>query len=138
VGDSQNSGSSLLALGRRIVIVVIVGRMIVAVFADVEVEVEETGAELAVAVPVASGVQAQAANAYDNYESQDRAGQPGTSDHGSAETSHLGSMLILTDFPHPDRFLDSACGLARNDTGLVSSRADMERSDGVAEVSHKV
>jgi hypothetical protein len=61
--------------------------------------VEEAGAELTVAVPVAGGVQAQAADADDDSHAQDRARLPGTSDHGSTEASHV---LILTDPPaHP-------------------------------------
>jgi hypothetical protein len=65
---------------------IVVGRMIVAVIADVEVEVEETGVELTVAVPVARRVEAETANEDDDGHAQDRAGQPGTSDHGSAQT----------------------------------------------------
>ena len=72
---------------------IIIGRMIVAVFSDMEVEVEETGAERAVPMPIASGVQAQTADADGRSQRHDRAGQPGTSDHGSTKASHLGILL---------------------------------------------
>lgn len=72
---------------------IVMGRMIVAVFSDMEVEVEETGAERAVPMPIASGVQAQTANADDDAQAQNRTGSPGTSDHGSSNVSHLGILL---------------------------------------------
>lgn len=84
LGDCEHSCSLLLCVGRGLVIVV--GRMMVAMLADVEVEVEETGAERAVPMPIACGVQAQTADAEDDGHAQDRAGQPGTSDYGSAQT----------------------------------------------------
>jgi hypothetical protein len=78
------------------VIVTVTGRVfvvvnLVLVIADVEVEVEEAGAKLTVAVPVAGGMETETADTDDDHHSQGRAGQPGTSDHGSAEASHLGS-----------------------------------------------
>jgi len=91
VGDCQYSGSSLLAVGRRIVIVAIVSRMIVAVLSDVEMEVEEAGAELPVPMPVAGRMQAETADEDDKCDSQGRASQAGQAVHGSAEASHLGS-----------------------------------------------
>lgn len=63
--------------------------MTVTVLANVEVEMEEGCGKLAVAVPVAAGVQAETADADDNRQAQDRASQPGTSNHGSAKASHL-------------------------------------------------
>ena len=75
-------------------IVIVMGRVIVAVnfvlvVADVEVEVEEAGAKLTVAVPVACGMETKTTDTDDGGHAQGRAGQPGISDHGSAEASHI-------------------------------------------------
>ena len=94
MGDRENRRSFPVFVGGSVVIVIVMGRVIVAVtlvivIADVEVKVEEAGAKLAVAVPVLGGVETETAGTDDGDHPQDRAGQPGTSDHGSAETSHL-------------------------------------------------
>ena len=68
---------------------VIVAVMLVLVIADVEVEVEEAGAELTVAVPVAGGMETEAADNDDGGHAQDRAGQSGKSNHGITEAFHL-------------------------------------------------
>jgi hypothetical protein len=81
----------LLRVGRGFVIVIVASRMIVAMLADVEVEVEEAGVELTVAVPVARRVEAETANENDDGHAQDRSGQPGTSNHVSSGTPHLGT-----------------------------------------------
>ena len=75
-------------------IVIVVGWVIVAVIlvlviADVEVEVEEAGAKLTVAVPVAGGMETETADTDDGQHAQGWAGQPGISDHGSAEAPHI-------------------------------------------------
>ena len=94
VGDRENRRSFPVFFGGSVVIVIVMGRVIVAVnlvlvIADVEVEVEEAGAKLTVAVPVAGGVETETADTDNNHHSQGRAGHPGTSDHGSAEASHI-------------------------------------------------
>ena len=75
-------------------IAIIMSRVIVAVnlvivIADVEVKMEEAGAKLTVAVPVLGCVETETTGTDDGGHPQDRAGQPGTWDHGSAETSHV-------------------------------------------------
>ena len=94
VGDRENRRSFPVFVGGSVVIVTIMGRVIVAVplvlvIADVEVKVKEAGTKLAVAVPVLGGVETETTGTDDGHHTQDRAGQPGTSDHGSAEASHL-------------------------------------------------
>ncbi len=93
LGNCEDRRASLFCVDRSVVVVIVAGRMIVAVFSDMEVEVEETGAERAVPMPIASGVQAQTADADGRSQRHDRAGQPGTSDHGSTKASHLGILL---------------------------------------------
>ena len=105
MGDCQNRGSSLLRIGPVFLIVVMVARWLVAValvfvVADVEVEVEEAGAEFPVAMPITGCVEAETADQDDAGDSESRARQAGTTDHGSAEASHRVSGLILPD-PHP-------------------------------------
>jgi hypothetical protein len=60
---------------------------------DVKVEVKKTCAELSVPVPIAGGVQAEAAEADNTGDRQGRSRPTGEVNHGSAETLHL---LILT------------------------------------------
>lgn len=93
LGNCEDRRALLFCVDRSVVVVIVMGRMIVAVFSDMEMEVEETGAERAVPMPIASGVQAQTAYADDDAQTQNRAGQPGTSDHGSTKASHLGILL---------------------------------------------
>ena len=93
LGNCEDRRASLFCVDRRVVVGIVVGRMIVAVFSDMEMEVEETGAERAVPMPIASGVQAQTADADGRSQRHDRAGQSGTSDHGSTKASHLGILL---------------------------------------------
>ena len=98
LGDRENRGVLSVFVSRGVVIVVIARRMIVAVIvvvvvADVEVEVEEAGADLSVPMPVAGGVQAEPADTDDDGHAENRASQPGTSDHGSPKASHLGILL---------------------------------------------
>ena len=69
-------------------IVIVVCWIFVGVLTDVKVEVEEACAELPVAVPIADGVEAETADADGNSQRQDRASQPGTSDHSSTEAPH--------------------------------------------------
>ena len=94
LGDCEHSLSQLLRVGRGVVIVIVVSRMIVVVLTDMEVEVEEAGAELAVAMPVAGGVQADPADADNTGDRQSRPRPLGKADHGTAEALHV---LILTD-----------------------------------------
>ncbi len=68
---------------------VLVAVMLVLVIADVEVEVEEAGAQLTVAVPVAGGMETETSGTDNCHHAQDRTGQPGVSDHGSAEAPHI-------------------------------------------------
>ena len=94
VGDRENRHSFLVFFGRSVVIVIVVSRVIVAVnlvivVTDVEVEVEEAGANLTVAVPVAGGMETKTTDTDGGHHAQDRAGQPGISDHGSAEAPHI-------------------------------------------------
>jgi len=91
--NCEDRRASLFCVDRSVIVLIVVGRMVVAMFADMEVEVEETGAERAVPMPIASGVQAETADADDNRQAQDRASQPETSDHGSTKASHLGILL---------------------------------------------
>ena len=96
MGDRENRRSFPVFFGGSVVIVIVTGRVFVAVnlvlvIADVEVEVEEAGAKLTVAVPVACGMETKTADTDDGNHAQDRAGQPGISDHGSAEASHVGT-----------------------------------------------
>ncbi len=70
---------------------VIVAVNLVIVIADVEVEVEEAGAKLTVAVPVLGSVETETSGTDNCHHAQDRAGQPGASDYGSEETSHVGT-----------------------------------------------
>ena len=112
---------------------IVMGRMIVAVtlvlvIADVEVKMEEAGAKLAVAVPVAGGVETETADTHDSRYTQDRTGQPGASDHGSAETSHVGTprRYYRSRPQFPPEFLDGnwlmverlGNGFQRADVGL--------------------
>ena len=93
LSDGEDRRTLLFCVDRSVVVVIVMGRMIVAVFSDMEVEVEETGAKRAVPMPIAGGVQAQTADADGRSQRHDRAGQPGTSDHGSTKASHLGILL---------------------------------------------
>jgi hypothetical protein len=70
------------------VIVVAVVMITVRVVTDVEVDVEESGAELAVVVPVTGGVEAEPGKAGQNDNDQGRGRRPDRSDHGSMESSH--------------------------------------------------
>ena len=74
LGNCEDRRALLFRVDRSVVVVIVMGRMIVAVFSDMEVEVEETGAERAVPMPIASGVQAQTANADDDAQAQNRTG----------------------------------------------------------------
>jgi hypothetical protein len=74
-----------------------VAAIVVTVFADVKVEVEKAGAELAVPVPVAGGVKTETADTYHDGHAQHWAGQAKNSDHGSADASHHGSGVTVAD-----------------------------------------
>jgi hypothetical protein len=102
VGDRQNRRALPWSIGRSVVIVVVVSRVImtamfVLVVAEMEVEVEETGAEFPVPMPVAGCVKTETTDTNDGDHPQDPAHLPGTSDHDSAEVLHLAPGLILTD-----------------------------------------
>jgi len=101
LGHCQYSGSSLIAIGRGVVIIVAVVLMVVVVVADMEVKVEEAGAELPVPMPVASRVQAETADHDDAGQSESRVRQAGTADHGSAKALHQVSGLDSTRPPPP-------------------------------------
>lgn len=68
-----------------------VAAVLVAVLANMEVEVEETCIKLAMSVPVASGLKAETADADNGHHPQDQPGQPEDPNHGSAKATHLGS-----------------------------------------------
>lgn len=70
------------------VILVAVPMVIVIVVADVEVDVEKSGAEFAVVVPVTGGVEAEPGKAGQNDDDQRRGRRPDRSSHGSMESSH--------------------------------------------------
>ena len=70
---------------------------VVIVIADVEVEMKEARAELAVSMPIAEGVQTQPASTDDDGETDSQPGEAGKLDHGSAEASHRDSGPILLD-----------------------------------------
>jgi hypothetical protein len=76
--------------------VVVVAGMVVVVAADVEVEVEETGAQLAVVVPVASGLPPEAKRA-DGREPQREIGCPARCSNGRVAKSphHLARGSVL-------------------------------------------
>ncbi len=76
------------------------GAILVTVLADVKVEVEEAGAELAVPVPVAGSVKAETADTDDGGHAHNWTGKAEHPNHGSAEASHLGSVVTVAD-AHP-------------------------------------
>jgi hypothetical protein len=81
VGDREDRRSFPVVFSGSVLIVIVVSRVIVTVIlvlvvAKVNVEVKESGTEFAVAVPVLGGVEAEAADADNGYDAQDRAGQP--------------------------------------------------------------
>jgi hypothetical protein len=86
LGDGEDCGAPLLTVGRPIAMTIFLPlrlTVMVLVVSDVEVEVEETGAELAMSVPVANRVQAKAADADSRGDAQHQPEQAGTPDHGS-------------------------------------------------------
>lgn len=97
VVDRQNrvpSGRAVVGSVRRfafgpglMVRMIVVLEVTVLVVTDVEVDVEETGAELTVVVPVSSGVEAEAGEAGQGDEDQRRHCRPRRSGRGSAESS---------------------------------------------------
>lgn len=70
------------------VVLVAVLMVVVLVVADVEVDMEEAGAELAVVVPVAGGVKAETGEAGEDDKDQRGGCRPRRSGQGSAESSH--------------------------------------------------
>ena len=94
VDDRESGRALLIPVGRGVVIMMVASRMsvaamLVAVIADVEVEVEEAGAELAMPVPIAGGVEAETADEDQNNQTKGRSGSPEDPNHGSAKTLHL-------------------------------------------------
>jgi len=92
--DCEDGGALLLRVGRGVVIMIVASWMIVVVLTDMEMEVEESCAELSVPMPVAGGVQADPADADNTGDRQSRPRPLGKADHGTAEALHV---LILTD-----------------------------------------
>jgi len=75
LGDREDRRTLPFRAGRSFVIAIVARWMLVAVLADVEVQMEESCSKLAVAVPVTGGVQTETSNADDDCQAQNRAGQ---------------------------------------------------------------
>jgi hypothetical protein len=93
VGNRENCRVLPAPVPRSIVIMilaswVLVAKLIVLMVADVEMEVKEAGADLAMPVPVVGGVEAKPADADNPGDHQSRPRPPGVADHGAAEARH--------------------------------------------------